>query len=133
MKARDKKRVIGRRRSLDLPSTAMLSTHEKRLHSASEDDEDEAVSKVFYNVRELNTLPILPTMPTDCTLSIMPCYAMQCPFHYAMLLCYAMLCYAYPSTHYSIMSCHVMSYHIVPCNVISCHIISCHIMSYAIM
>jgi hypothetical protein len=50
VKVRNRRRVIDRRRSLNLPSTPMLSTQEQKAHNVIEEDEDEAVSKVFYNV-----------------------------------------------------------------------------------
>ena len=88
----------------------MLSTHEQRLHSASEDDDDEAVSKVFYNVRELHALPMIPT---DYAISIMPCRAMMC----------------------CVMPCHVLSYPSIylPFYILFRQVISCLVLSYPIL
>ena len=65
MKVRNRRRVIDRRRSLNLPSTPMLSTQEQNAHNVIEEDEDEAVSKVFYNVSYV-------------LYSVSPCHVMPC-------------------------------------------------------
>jgi hypothetical protein len=63
VKVRNRRRVIDRRRSLNLPSTPMLSTQEQNAHYVIEEDEDEAVSKVFYNVSYvLNSALFYPVM-----------------------------------------------------------------------
>ena len=80
---RNRRRVIDRRRSLNLPSTPMLSTQEQNAHNVIEEDEDEAVSKVFYNV----SYALYYTM--SCTVlscSVFSCTDMPYPsLHYTSL------------------------------------------------